>query len=158
MQMAAAAAVTAALSSSWLWWHLGGGLSISHSVSESLIWNVDELWGKLLVVHLHTKVNLSLKKKTKQKNNNSNPRWFNLADGGENICSDWHWSCTIQWAVRTPRQRTTTCAVSRHTLNRCMLGDSRCCALGADDRRAEYWESILLLHRHTQASTVIWFF
>lgn len=38
----AAAAAAAAWSSSWFRWHLGGGLSISHYASDSLIWNVNE--------------------------------------------------------------------------------------------------------------------
>lgn len=41
MQMAATA--SGMLSSSWLCWHLSAGLSISHSDSDSLIWNLDEV-------------------------------------------------------------------------------------------------------------------
>lgn len=47
IQMVARVAAAAAWSSSWFRWHLGGGLSISHSASDSLIWNVDELWWKV---------------------------------------------------------------------------------------------------------------
>ncbi len=55
MQMAAAAA-SGMLSSSWLCWHFGAGLSISHSVSDSLIWNLDEVeescWSSIFMQRL----------------------------------------------------------------------------------------------------------